>query len=141
MTVRNKFLTFSLIGALVFGQTLPVLAQEASISGEIATSSSQLELEREIDPQEIFALIEKEKIFFDESATESASATDSADLLLTDLSTLETTPSAQLRKKIEKPSLMKNNLKTKDKLEIDLGDYQAEETEIFIYDSSGQGRL
>ncbi|MBM3205600.1 hypothetical protein FJZ41_01965, partial [Candidatus Shapirobacteria bacterium] len=44
----------------------------------------------------------------------------------------------KIKLKREKPSLVKGNLATGEKLKINLGDYQADETVILVYDSSGQ---
>jgi len=136
--VQKKFLTFSFISTFLLSQFLsswPVLAvnEETSSSSQVATESA----EREIDIKALLNLIMGETTRSAEIATESAQATDSASLSLPDISTLETTPSAQLRPpKNKKPSLAKGNLKAGEKLQVDLGDYQANEVKAFIYDSS-----
>jgi len=150
MTVRKKtvrkLLTFSLISIFLLNQFLsswPVLAvnEEASSSSQVATESA----EQEIDLEAILNLNLEESSPSAEIATESAQATESATFCPLDLSILETTPSAQLqtlftllKPKNKKPTLVKGNLRGGEKLQIDLGDYQANEVKAFIYDSSGK---
>jgi len=148
MTVRKKtvrkLLTFSLISAFLLSQFLsgwPVLAldEQASSLSEMVTNQVATEsAEREIDLNAILNLIKQESTRSAEIATASAQATDSASLSLPDISTLEATPSAQLKKKIKRPSLRKGNLRAGEELQIDLGDYQNNEVKTFVYDSSGK---
>jgi len=139
-TVR-KLLTFSLISAFLLPQFLagwPVLAtnEQASLSGQIATESAQIE-----NLDSLLSSLEFEE------ATASAELPAPIDLPATiSASILGASNSAQpsslscpmpvKKEKIKKPSLAKDIFQANEKINISLGDYQPEELEILIFDKN-----
>jgi len=122
-------------------QALPILAfeNEATPSSENTATESAL-MGTSFDLQEILDLQDSYSQTSDFSAQMAIigdEATSSPSLVLSEFNS-ETTPSAQLKRKNKRPRLSKRHFKAGENLEIELGDYEAEEIEISLSDPSGE---